>query len=133
MKEYIIRVNEEQAKVISDGLRFYARIMTGQFDEIIRMTSWRKAFNLDSWAVKYREARSKLNEAKALLTNLVPFQFRAIVDPNTPEESKIAWDVSYVISHRLAWDNNPKGGVYVQFDKPVKTASTDLPTIEEKE
>jgi len=42
---------------------------------------------------------------------------------------RIAWDLQQVIRHRLAWDRNPKGGIQVSFDDPLKSSREPLASI----
>jgi hypothetical protein len=45
-------------------------------------------------------------------------------------DSRMAWDINQVTRHHLAWKKNPKGDIFVDFDKPMKTGDESLISID---
>jgi hypothetical protein len=125
-----VEISEKQARIIISALDFYSRIGIGQFREIVSAFSWWQRD--EQWLNHRDEVERLIHDAQFNLTGM-PFNASyGIFSPEVPESAKIAWDIQQVIRHRLAWDRNPKGGMTVDFDTPMKSSTKDFPTIEEK-
>jgi hypothetical protein len=125
-----IEINEEQAKIIINALDFYSRIGIGQFIEIVLAFSWWQCD--EQWFNHRNEVERLIYDAQFNLTGM-PFNASyGIFSPEVHENAKIAWDIQQVIRYRLAWDRNPKGGMTVDFDDPMRSSTKDFPIIEEK-
>jgi hypothetical protein len=51
--------------------------------------------------------------------------YYGIFSPDTPEESKISWDLIQVIRNKIAWSNRPEGGMTVDFGKPIQSSLSE--------
>ena len=119
--KYRIEVNEEQAKIISLALDIFSRIEAGQLEWVFSMIPWKYRENLES-------AEPMLKELQLLLTGM---QRGNLGIGNVSNSARIAFDLHQVIRHRLAWDKEPKGGMGVFFDPPMKWSDQPLAEIEQ--
>lgn len=130
----------EQARAISNALEFYARIRTGQINEIISMFRRSIPASVKVPAENLDEAEGLLRQVKRLLfPDLSPdasYGIRSAPD----EASKTCYDIHQVIRHRLAWDEDPvspegfpEGFRTVHHDEPWACGKLPLPKIEKTE
>jgi hypothetical protein len=131
MKEYVLRLNERQAEIVSRALDLYSRIGIGQFEEIVTI------YEASQWDAenpptsgKVQEARRYVQDAKFALTGFQTNASHSIVSEKVNDAFRVAWDVCKVIRHRIAWDKSPGGGHGVNFDEPYQTSKEALPKIE---
>lgn len=128
MKTYQLTLNEEQARVLTQALDLYARIGCGQLEEILQHHQFRVDY------AQSELARERIQQAKLILTSLPETAYFSIHSPDICSAYRVAFDLKQVIRHRLAWDNNPQGGILVNFDTPVQTAKdTPLATMVRQE
>jgi len=125
-----VAIDEYQAKTLIRALDFYSRIGIGQFREIVIAFSWWKRD--EQWVVHRDDVDRLIQEVQWNLTGMPYNASYGIASPETPEKAKIAYDIKQVIRHRLAWDREPKGGMTVDFDSPMKASEKDFPTIKEE-
>lgn len=124
--KYKIELTEKQFIVLSNALELYGRIGMGQFEEIL---NWKfKWNNTDTYINNF--IRSSLTFIKCALTGLEWNAYRGIASEEVPEDCKISYDIYQVIRNKIAWTNNPEGGILASFDKPMKISSQKLPTCE---
>lgn len=123
--EYSLQLSKEQAAAISFSTEIVARIYVGQLDEILRVLSWRaQSLSYE----EYDEVRSLLKRASDILMN--DASTYGIGHSAVPERAKTLWDLHQVIRHRTSWDEHPEGGFQVWFDKPLKTSTENLASIQ---
>jgi hypothetical protein len=65
-----------------------------------------------------------------LATGLPRNAYHGIFSDKIPDEARVAWDLHQVIRHRLSWDDQPEGGITVNFDTPMKYGKEELAIIE---
>ena len=128
-----IECNETQARVIQEACDLYSRLLMGQCDEI------------DNLMRKYHYNKDIPYETCECITNLFhqtyfpelhvqsPNCFCGIFCDQTPETSKISWDILQVIRNKVAWYDNPNGGMTVDFGDPIQTSKEPLCKVEIKE
>lgn len=117
--KYIIEINEEQAKIISFALYILSRIEAGQLNEVFSMIPWKYYENLDS-------AESMIKELQLMLTGM---ETGNISISELSNLARISYDLHQVIRHQLAWDIEPKGGIGVSFNPPIKWSDQPLAKI----
>lgn len=106
-----IEITTNQAKVMRDALEMYARTLKGQHFGITD--------NLDMvW--------SSREEFSAT------FQKTFEPSDSMSKKSDIAWDLYQSVRHSVAWLENPKGGVQVCYDTPMRTSTEPLATVDYK-
>lgn len=131
--KYQLIITKEQSEVIIKALDLFSRIGSAQFDEVLKHPQWdnRKLVEDDSiW--KYESCNRLLAAVKRLLTGFPENASYGIGAPEVDEGSKMAYDILQVIRRQLAWDENPKGGVQVDFCELLQFAKHELPEIKEK-
>jgi hypothetical protein len=129
MTTYKLTITEQQASIIVRALDLFARIGTGQFEEVLNVYDRDFAFSPEA-----REGmRSALKAAKAHAGHPPNGSF-SILNPKVSDDFRAAYDVMQVIRHRLAWDQNPQGNpLRVDFDKPRQTSALPMANIERVE
>lgn len=115
MKKYVLEITEEQAVAISNACEVAARIGMYQLHDICR-------FLPHSGLGKEKEIYDLLWEMYIRYTN-------SMENYKKPEQTNVLWDLYQVIRHRISWDNNPTGGMTVNFDRPLKTSRSDFASI----
>ena len=115
---YQIEVTEKQAQIISEATELYARIQAGQLGEV---ALYIPRSRLDHIQV----VRDALREAELHFTGMAPGAYFGITNSDIRDAARIAWDLSQVVRHRLAWDRNPEGDyMSVHFDEPRNLSTT---------
>ena len=129
--KYQLTISEKQARVIISALDFFSRIGIGQLEEILRHPQYANIiFNNNA---TYKVCKELLDEPKRLLTNFPPNASYGIGNPEVHSDCTISYDLMQVIRHRLAWDNNPEGGIQVSFGKPMRFSNEEeLAKIKQK-
>ncbi len=126
---YVLKVTEEQAKVISDALEFYARIGIGQLDQILWHPAWRMAGMTKESDVDRIETDELLRHSRRALTRDKPALGISAADT----DSKRSYDIHQVIRHRISWDNNPEGGLTVDFQEPLNVSGNKFPEFKKED
>lgn len=125
---YILKITEDQAKIISKALDLYSRIFMGQFKEILDFQfGWKMELEDHEWC------RKALQTVKRVATGLENNAYYGIFSEKISNKARAAYDIHQVIRNKLAWDNNPNGGITVNFDKPINTSAMPLPDIKKVE
>ena len=121
----------EHCRVLVSALDLFSRIHMGQFDEILRVyrANGRAVHTLS--VSEQNEARVLIGVVHDMLTRMPRNASYSILAHEVPDEARAAWDLQQLVRHRVAWDENPEGGITVNFDEP-RQSSTELPfaTIE---
>lgn len=120
-----LEINEEYINLLISILDFYSRIVIGQFAEIL----YSCIFGWDS-SIVLNIKREKIQKILNSIKHKLSIGSFGIYSKEVSEEAKIAYDIQQVIRYRLAWDNNPKGGITVNFDEPMRCSNIDFPKIE---
>lgn len=119
-----LEMNETQAKVLMNALELYSRLKMGQLDTlkwmvvpIIPETSSIVEFN------------NTINELKKIMfPDLEPNQYYGIFMEEAGD-GQIAFDIYQVVRHDISWFKEPKGGVYVDFNTPMRASKEPLPKV----
>ena len=124
--EYILKLNSDQAHVLSRACEFYSRMHIGQLNEIkwdLSVKRWND--NIDHDLIEY--AINILRQQ--FFPELVhPGASLSIWDNNSTAEH--AWNIYQVVRHALAWQEHPEGGITVNFHEPMKFGKEPLPKCE---
>ena len=124
MTKYKLEIDTDQAKIIDLALDLYTRIGQGMFEEIL----WHPRYAFKTNTDNLPEARIILDRLKKLLTGNDPNVYDGM--GQLTDEDHIAYDLHQVIRYRLAWDENPKGDITVDFGKPLKYSNYELAKME---
>lgn len=121
--KYQLTISEKQTRVIMYALDLFSRIGIGQLEEILRHPQYANViFNNNA---TYKVCKELLDEIKRYLTNFPPHASYGIGHPEVHGDCTISYDLVQVIRHRLAWDNNPEGGIQVDFGKPMRFSNEE--------
>jgi len=122
--EYQISGTEEHIDVIMRALDIFSRVGTAQFEEVLKHPQWddKRFTGRSDYIFDYNACKELLCVIKKNLTGLSANASYGIGALEVDERSKIAYDLLQVIRHRLAWDKHPKGGMQVDFNKPLQIA-----------
>lgn len=120
---YNLKISKKQAKVISKALDFYSRIGCGQMSEVLWHPSvakkmWVKNDKLTENQYNHKVVGQLLDNIKKIIWNYDPNEHGGI--NMADENDKVSYDLHQVIRHKLAWDKEPKGGMTVDFHKPMQ-------------
>jgi hypothetical protein len=126
-----LTLNEQQARVLLEGLDLFSRILFGQL-ETVREVIHTHRIGKSVPPIDYAKSEAILAEAKRVLfPELTPEGFYGVFSPDLDEDSKIAWDIKQVVRNAVAWEKHPSGGMTVDFDPPMRTSTTEmLPQVE---
>lgn len=114
--QYQIKLTKEQASVISKALDVYSRLGAGQFQELMTFATVK---DLD-----FAEIEKIFVRLKELMFDLPGHTYLGI--GGVSDSCRVSYDLHQVIRHRLAWDNDPRGGYQVWFDRPMKFGTERL-------
>ena len=121
MKYGLCQLNSEHCQVLMKALDLYSRLLIGQFDMLKdTVTDWKK------WSPKANELIEQLKQEVYGFSSGASY---GIHSPEVDDDARVAWDVQQVLRNRLAWDRNPKGGMQVSFDSPMKSSEQPLVDI----
>lgn len=126
---YNLKINKKQAEVISKALDLYSRIGSGQTSEMLWHPSvagkmWAKNDNLNENQMNQKLVRQLLDDIKRIIWGYRPNEHGGIT--TAEETDKIAYDLHQIIRHKIAWDNEPDGGLTVNFHKPMQYSKEEL-------
>jgi hypothetical protein len=118
IKNIQLTMTESQANTIMKALDFYSRVGMGQLKEIKNVIEyfnkdWDKADIVDDHIIAIKEV---------YFPELSRDGYYGIFGSDTPEESKISWDLIQVIRYAIAWHKYPNGGYTVDFGPPIKSS-----------
>jgi len=121
--KYQLFISEKQARVITSTLDLFSRIGIGQFERILDHPQYMNKIFDDN--TSYKSCKELLERIKKLLTGYPPHASHGIGHPEVHGDCTISYDLMQVIRHRLAWDNNPEGGIQVDFGKPMRFSNEE--------
>ena len=119
---YVLTMTEEQALVLSSACELLSRIGMGQIEEI--------AHHIPAGQISRQECsqlRDALRDLTPLATGLSRGAYHSIASAGAAARS--AYDLYQVLRHRIAWDREPAGGIFVHFDEPRQLGDEPLPII----
>lgn len=128
MTKYCMTMTEGQAGLVIRALDFFSRMRIGQWHELIDLVLPVNGGDIDEYCKRRDEAARILLEARDVL-------MPELSDMNSLhgsysvymfDDARAAWHTLQAVRSCIAWHNNPKGGVTVDFDKP----SGDAPKCE---
>lgn len=123
---YVLKLREEDARIVSRACEFYTRLHIGQFDELVFELMQMQPGD-DSFSQKREIAQSLLMTVRSLMfPELPPFAGASHSAGHTEKDGR-AWNVYQVLRHAIAWNNHPEGGVTVDFAAPLNSAGFPLP------
>lgn len=125
---YQLTITAEQAHVIQKALELFSRVHMGQLDPVAYiLCSYRQIRELreEDLGLIHRFLRS----VEPTATGLDPGGYWGIFSGKVQDTARVAWDLQQVVRHRLAWDREPRGGIYVDFDPPMRSSSEPLASI----
>lgn len=128
---YKMTLTKEQAEVLVKALDLFSRVGCGQFEEVLRHPTWYLKAVLSDKPVSMQDIRSHIDEAKYLLTGLKSGVAVGITVADEP--NRVAYDILQVIQHRLAWDENPEGGMETSYHEPMMWSEQPAAKIEKEE
>jgi hypothetical protein len=130
-QKYVLHLTEKQAQVIVNALDLYSRIGMGQLKEVAHILRLNPNSS-DNTSDILNDIYNELIDLSKLWIG--GSGYYGIFSDKISDVFRTAWDIQQVIRHRLAWDRNPEGGIFVNFDKPINTSKEEFPKIEhEKE
>lgn len=128
-RHYTLTLNEHQAYVIKEALDLFSRIHMGQLDTVADVfVAYAQERGFDTLSF----LRDELDNLSPIWTGLHKHAYHGIHSPKISDKARVAWDLQQVIRHRLAWDREPKGGIYVDFDTPMRSSAEPLASIQER-
>jgi len=129
MKNYQIRLNQKQLELIQKSLDLYSRLQCGQLKELSNNFSSPFQDRLND--NNREEVTDCVNTIKTIIyPELSTSSSFGIFGPQTPDSAKIAYDMIQVIRYKIAWSNNPEGGITINFDSPLKCSSEPMIDVE---
>ena len=129
-REYVLTLSEEQAKLLCTACEFYARMRTGQWNELI----WHCLdLSKEDFCEKRDELEEKLMEARAIAFPDLAKHIGRHYGVGKFKEADQSWEIYEVLRHKIAWTEHPEGGYGVWFDKPMPFSGTPLAKCEVKE
>jgi hypothetical protein len=116
-------LDAEQVQVTRAALEFYARMLIGQFDEVLDLARYGVLTNSEGKPAtndQLERAKVLLDEAKRQLTGFPPNASKSIGGQHTPVDAQRAYLLCKVLRHRLALERKPDGNGLdgVDFDDP---------------
>jgi hypothetical protein len=126
-KEYQITLNELQLYTLMQAIELHERLAMGQFSALLDVVDPKHLPDVDRDL-----GRKALDLARSvLMPGLVhPNQYYGIHSSEVHEHNRVLFDMLQVIRNKVAWTNNPQGGMTVNFDTPMKTSNEDFIKIE---
>ena len=139
MKEYILKINEKQAKVIKIALEEYFRIRMNQWDYLAEdlasvgfvydKNNPNNSKNFDDYLLRRDITKELLQSAMRVAQP----QRNYYTSTYTPEENRIAQDIWGVIRNKLYLDNGgDPNGWRVDARPPLQVSGEPLPEMELK-
>lgn len=130
---YVLKLREEDARIVSRACELFTRLHIGQLDELV--------FEL----MKYQEGDEDFSQKREIAKSLL-MSVRSLMFPELPpfagashgaghtEQDGRAWNVYQVLRSQIAWQNNPEGGYTVDFAEAINLLGFPLPecTVEKE-
>lgn len=113
-----------QASCLRGALEFMARLGIGQFgqiEEACRMLCIGKSGQFPSEELD--RIQSLCGSLQQTLLGMPMNASHGIYSPHVHPRMLQAWQISKILRHRIAWDNQPEGGIGVWHDEPDEKPS----------
>lgn len=123
-ERYILTLTPEQEIIVEQALELLARLHIGQFE---RITEQLLDLRLD--VDDYYKRREMANDLLRLAAIEI-FGRSAYNGPDIKERGEIherAWLIYSTLRYTRSWHENPKGGITVNYDKPMNLTGGPLP------
>lgn len=130
LEKVVVEMDRETASTVQAALEFYARVVSGQFEEVLSLARFDVLRDTEGRRAEVEDIRAcepLVRELKRRLLKLPSSASLGVFHPHLHHTAKTAWAVSSAVRHRLAWDRNPEGGLGVSHDEPL--LEQDLPHI----
>ena len=130
---YVLKLREEDARIVSRACELYTRLHIGQLDELVFELMQPQPGD-DSFSQKQDIAKSLLMTVRSLMfPELPPFAGASHGAGHTEQDGR-AWNVHQVLRNRIAWNNNPDGGFTVDYSDAINLLGFPLPecTVEKE-
>ena len=124
VESYTLELSAEHLQVINSALELFFRCGMGQYDHILDLP--------DHWDKRNDLAAEVLDQLHVILTKKAPNAYSSITSSEISDSYRVANDIYQVIRHKLSWDKNPKGGMTVNYDTPMKWGKSPLIKIDKK-
>jgi len=131
---YVITVNEKQARLIWEALDLASRLPAGQLDEILHF--YRNHVPHDPMSTSYADARDALENLKRILfPELEGGAYYGIYNEKVPDVARVAFDLLRVIRKAVMEGRVPEEerGMFVYFDHIERSSTEELATCEKKD
>lgn len=130
----ILELSPKQAYVIQKALDNYSRGLMGQLEYSMDDIRWQNE-TLSKKGIApvvdwHNDIVPDLNELKRKLFGFQSNEFYGIFNIHLDPDARISWDIHQVIRNKISWTEHPKGGMTVNYDRPLKSSSEDLPNAE---
>ena len=127
MYKYRLTMTEGQAQVLQKALEIYSRLFIGQIKAAVEQIHFNNNREID-----YQRVRKLSDQLKFELTGMQSNASYGIYCNEVDDSARVAWDLQQLLRYQMAWDNNPKGGNTVNFDKPMKSSKKEPLALIEK-
>jgi len=128
-KNYILELNETQAKAIVLSLESFVRLGLVQYSNAIEI-----ALPVHRLIGHNQIVEDACNVIKREIYKISPNGSLSICNTKEVSETvKIAHDVYEVMRNKISWDNKPEGGNGVSFSTPLQTSKEKLPIFKIEE
>lgn len=114
----------KQLTSIMNALELFSRVSMGQLYYVLEVLPW-NCMNPTEIDV----CRNLLRNLSPLVTGLPRNAHFGIASPKCGEKAHIAWDIQQQLRHSKAWREEPQGGMWRRFDKPLQVSSEPLPVV----
>jgi hypothetical protein len=108
-----ITISKKQSYILREALESYARMTAGQLE-----------IALDPLFIHYEGHWH--SDVVPLIKDLHSVIYTETMKKEMNDDSRIAWDLMQVVRYNQSWKDFPKGGIQVQFDRPMKGGSEPL-------
>lgn len=122
---YKITLSKEQAELLIKALDLFARIGTGQWEEILRHPTFEKRILQSKTGMPIGEARIYIDYAKKMITGFDSGVSEGITVADEP--NRVAYDMLQVIRHKIWHDKGE------QSWEPMKWSDSPMIEISEEE
>ena len=126
MTKINISINIKDINVLTNILDLYSRLGSGQLEELISQHN-SPIVNQKLSEDEKEKLKQHIQQIKEILfPELGNFSSYGIFSNKITDDVKFSYDILQVIRNKVAWYNNPKGGINVNFDEPLKSSSRPL-------
>lgn len=113
MKNYEIKLNEVQMRIISNALDVYSRLGIAQLEAVVNL--FREDDRVETESLKAFE--SLINTVKQIVFDMSPNASYGIANEKVPEIYKVARDMNMSIEHQL-WKDKENSAIFSIHSTP---------------